>query len=143
MSTAALATAIRIFTEVEAFAMKEAGKVEARAARDADDGSRGDGAGVWGPGGLGARQGGGCAGEDLRAQEATGSQVRGADERATQDADAGGVCEARGQDAVFAQAGRSVQVARRGRAEIRLKSEERRRRGERNLIRFLCFQGFR
>ena len=28
-STAALATAIRIFTEVEAFAMKEAGKVEA------------------------------------------------------------------------------------------------------------------
>ena len=68
---------------------------------------------------MSARQG---QWEDLRAQDATGSQVRGADERATQDADAGGG-EARGQDAVFAQAGRSVQVARRGRAEVRLKAE--------------------
>ena len=89
---------------------------------------------------MGARQGGGCAGEDLRAQDATGSQVRGADERAAQDADAGGG-ETRGQDAVFAQAGRSVQVAGWGRAEVRLKAEGRRGRGE--FGSFFCFQGLR
>lgn len=42
--------------------------------------------------------------EDIRAEDATGSKVRGADERAAQDTDAGGGA-ARGQDAVLAKAG--------------------------------------
>ena len=64
-TAAALATAIRIFTEVEAFAMKEAGKVEALQLHVTPTTVRAATALVSVPA-AGRRQGGGCAGRIRR-----------------------------------------------------------------------------
>ena len=122
-STAALATAIRIFTEVEAFAMKEAGKVEALEPHVTPTTVRAVTALVFGVPAAwalakAASASGRIFGRRMRRVPKSVAQTSVPLRTPTPE-----VCEARGQDAVFAQAGRSVQVARRGRAEVRLKAE--------------------